>query len=115
MSRGDDPGLSWVPVARLDDLPLNSGREVTHAGRVYALFRVGDRVTALPGFCPHQQARLADGVVDPERDTVTCPRRGCLRWRFDLRSGANADGLAVTCPTRPVRVEGGLVLVALPG
>ncbi len=107
-------GFTWVEAARLDDLAPGSGREFIHHGRPYALFRVGDRVTALAGLCPHQKAHLASGLVDPERMTVTCPRRGCLRRRFSLETGSNADGLAVVCPVYPVKVEAGAVFVGLP-
>ncbi len=108
-------GFVWVEAASLDDLASGSAREFIHHGRAYALFRVGDRVTALAGLCPHQKAHLAQGLIDPERLTVTCPRRGCLRWRFSLETGSNADGLAVVCPVNPVKVEGGTVFVASPG
>ena len=115
MSREPPSGAAWVAAARVDDLAPGSGREFVHAGRFYALVRVEDRVAALAGLCPHQGAHLASGAIDPERNSVTCPRRGCLRWRFDLTTGAHAGGLAVVCPTHPVRVEDGTVLVALPG
>ena len=72
-------------------------------------------MTALAGLCPHQQARLAGGVVDAARNTITCPRRGCLRWRFDLASGANADGLTIRCPVYPARIVADRVFIAVPG
>lgn len=107
----DEP--RWVALAKLADLPADAGREVAHGGRAYALFRLGDRAVALAGRCPHQGAHLASGPVDPARGTVTCPRRGCLRWRFDLATGAGVD-LVVACPTFPARVVDGVVEVALP-
>ncbi len=107
-------GFTWVKVALLDDLTLGTGYEFTHKGRAYALFQSGDRVSVLDGLCPHQKAHLADGLVDLQRKTVTCPRRGCLRWRFCLETGANADGLAVACSVHPVKVEASVVFVGLP-
>ena len=106
--------MIWVEVLKLADLAAGAGREITLHGKVYALFRVEGQVMALGGLCPHQRAHLAGGVVDVGRGTVTCPRRGCLRWRFDLRTGTHADGLAVACSTHPVRVAGDAVLLGLP-
>ena len=108
------PAPARVEAARLDDLASGTGREFAHDGRAYALFRVGDRAFVLAGLCPHQKAHLADGAVDPAQQTVTCPRRGCLRWRFRLVDGAHDAGLPVACPTFPTRVEGGVVVVDLP-
>ena len=111
----DSPGGTvWVEVAHLTDLVPGEGREITHAGRAFALFRLGDEVAALGGLCPHQRSHLARGRVDPDQGTVTCPRRGCLRWRFSLRTGAHAADLPVICPTYPVEVRAGVVVVALP-
>ena len=110
----DSPaGFAWVEAAWLDDLAPGTGHEFTHEGRTYALFRVEGRVLALAGLCPHQKAHLAEGLVDLERMTVTCPRRGCLRWRFSLENGANADGMAVVCPHLPSKVEAGVVFIGL--
>ena len=119
MSRPDDAamrGPAWVEVARFDDLVPGQGLEVVvPGGRILALFRLGgDRVVAVGGMCPHQRAHLAAGMVDLARETVTCSRLGCLRWRFDLHTGAHAAGLPVACPTYPVSVVAGAVLVALP-
>lgn len=105
----------WVEVARLANLSPGVGHEVARDGRVYALFRLGDQVSALAGRCPHRGAALARGAVDPDGQTVTCPRLGCLRWRFALRTGAHAAGLPVRCATYPVEVRAGAVFVALPG
>ena len=103
---------TWIEAARLDDLPAGSAREFSHGGRVYALFRVGDEVGCLDGRCPHQGGRLASGPL--EGSVVTCPRRGCLRWRFDVLTGVSPVGRGVGRRPYPVRVEGRSILVALP-
>ena len=102
----------WFEAARLDDLPPGSSLEFTHGGRVFALFRSGDEVTCLDGICPHQGGRLAFGPFDGSR--VTCPRRGCLRWSFDVRTGLSTVGDPVRRRPYPVRVEGRSILVDLP-
>ena len=107
------PGIDWIQVASLDDLPPGSSREFIHEGRVYALFRIGEAITCLDGLCPHNGGRLVNGPVDGFR--VTCPRLGCLRWSFDLRTGACSVGQALTRRLYPVRVEADAIFVALPG
>ena len=106
-------GAQWIEAASLDDLPAGSSREFSHDGRIYALFRVGDRVTCLDGLCPHQGGRLAVGPLRGSK--VTCPRRGCLRWSFDVLSGACPVSESLERRLYPVRLEGRAVLVALPG
>lgn len=104
---------NWVEATNLDDLAPGSALEWTHEGRVYALFRSGDRLDCIDGLCPHQGGRLAFGtVVGP---SVICPRRGCLRWRFDLETGECPVGESLRRTTYPVRVEGRTILVGLPG
>ena len=105
---------TWFEVAPLVDLPLIEGREFIHHGQSIALFRLADRVAALGGLCPHQRAHLADGLVDPDNRTVTCPRRGCLRWRFDLANGTQTAGPPVACPVDPVAIRAGVVFVEVP-
>ncbi len=105
--------ITWIEVAKLDGLAVGSSLEFTHGGRVYALFRLPGEITCIDGLCPHQGGRLANGPFEGSR--VTCPRRGCLRWPFDVQTGACPVSESLTRRPYPVRVEGGVVLVALPG
>ena len=107
-------GSFWVEVAPLAELPPQGGREFRPLGQPLALFRSGDHVAALGGRCPHQGAPLADGAVEPDQAAVTCPRRGCLRWRFNLSDGRQSLGLPVACPVYPVAIHSGIIWVALP-
>ena len=105
--------MPWIEAATLDDLAVGDSLGFSSGGRAYALFRSGDEITCLDGLCPHQGGRLASGPFDGSR--VTCPRRGCLRWSFDVRTGASPIGdLALPRPY-PVRLEGRMILVDLPG
>lgn len=106
--------MPWVEAARLDDLPAGGSREFSSRGRAYALFRSPDgrEITCIDGLCPHQGGALASGPFDGAR--VTCPRRGCLRWSFDVRTGASSVGESCRRRPYPVRVEARGVLVALP-
>jgi nitrite reductase (NADH) small subunit len=106
--------MPWVEAATLDDLPAGTSLEFSSRGRAYALFRSldGEEITCLDGPCPHNGGRLASGPFDGSR--VICPRLGCLRWSFDVRTGAASVGEAVRRRLHPVRLEGRAVLVALP-
>jgi nitrite reductase (NADH) small subunit len=104
--------MPWIEAASLDDLPSGSSLEFSSKGRVYALFRVGEAITCIDGLCPHQGGRLAVGPFDGSK--VICPRRGCLRWSFDVSTGVCPVSESLTRRLYPVRVEGRAVLVALP-
>ena len=105
--------MAWVEAATLDDLPAGASLEFESRGTVYALFRSpdGDVITCLDGLCPHNSGRLASGPFDGS--TVTCPRRGCLRWSFDVRTGASTVGEPIRLRLHPVRLDGRSILVAL--
>ncbi len=102
----------WIELANLADLPPGGRLEVVRDGRTYALFRPEDRVFGTLGLCPHQGGRLARGEV--AGTVVTCPRRGCLRWRFDFETGAGSAGAGARLGLLAVRVEGGAILAHLP-
>lgn len=102
--------MSWVRVASLADLPPGSAREVRLGRRVYGLFRLGDDVRCLEGLCPHQGGHLA--ASGRAEAVVTCPRVGCLRWRFDTRTGACLQHDRIRLRTYPVRIEAGSVFLA---
>src|ERR1700761_2278266 len=96
-------------VARLDDFPDGSMREVEGEGRKILLVRRGDEVFALDGTCPHAGGPLAEGVLDGDR--VICPWH---KAAFDITSGANLDPPAVDDLCRfPVGLRDGEVLVTL--
>lgn len=101
----------WVRFADLADLPPGSALEVRLGRRVYALFRLGDSVRGLDGLCPHQGGQLA--AAGRAEAVVTCPRVGCLRWRFDTRTGACLQQGRVRLRTYEVRIEAGSVLLAV--
>ncbi len=107
-----DDRSKWIEAASLANLPPGSAREFAHAGRIYALFRIGDELACIDGLCPHRGGHLAAGPLSGP--VVTCPRRGCLRWRFDVFDGSSPLGPLPPRRRYPTRVEGGSVFVALP-
>src|SRR5690349_4369608 len=72
----------FVKMATLEELPPGGSKEVEHDGRIYALFNVAGRISAIDGICPHQGGPLAEGAL--EGADVTCPWHG---WQFDVKTG----------------------------
>ena len=99
----------FVKLATLEDIPPGSAKEVEHDGRIYALFNVKGRITAIDGLCPHQGGPLADGHL--EGDCVSCPWHG---WEFDVRTGKSSMGSAMKQQVFNVKIEGSEILVQIP-
>lgn len=98
----------FVKMATLDELPPGSAKEVEHEGRIYALFNVEGKITAIDGICPHQGGPLAEGML--EGTTVTCPWHG---WQFDVCTGKTQLGARIKQAVYEVKIEGQDVLVAV--
>lgn len=108
----------------LEELPPNSKRAAQVARRRIVLVRGGDgRLWALADSCPHQGARLSDGVLGPEfgaqevgnvqlareGEVLRCPWHN---YAFDVTNGRcllDPDRLRVK--TYPVSVEDDHVVV----
>ena len=88
-------GLSrvWLPAVKASDLNEGEAKSVTLLGREILVTKLDDRISAMPNFCPHFQARLSDGTVERLCNTfervVRCQYHG---WAF------NADGQCVEIP-----------------
>jgi len=99
----------FLRVARVDDVPSGSCREVEFDGRVVALFNVGGQIHALDGICPHAGGPLGEGELNGS--VVTCPWHG---WQFDVTSGQNVRSSTLKQRLYQVKVENGEILLAQP-
>ncbi|HSK97021.1 MAG TPA: cytochrome P450 [Euzebyales bacterium] len=70
------------------------------------LVRNGDSVAAFEGRCPHRGTLLAEGTIDG--DQIVCAGHG---WRFDARTGVNADPSRACLRPLTTRIVDGHVLV----
>ena len=99
--------MAWQHAASLSDVTPDKGFPVKLGDKEIALFRIGDKVYALEGICPHADAFLSDGFI--EGDKVECPLH---QAQFHIPSGkclappADRDLAAF-----PVKIEGNDVLV----
>ncbi len=106
----------WVRVARVGDVPLDTGIVVRHGQAELALFRFGQEGTlyATQNMCPHKQdlvlARglLGDAAGEPK---VACPQH---KKTFSLASGACLSGGVPGIRTFPVKAVDGEIFVELP-
>jgi len=101
--------VSFVPVARLDEIPSDRGLRVRVDEIDIGLYRVGDAVFAMEDQCPHAGFPLSEGRL--EGCVIVCEAHG---WPFDVRTGfdpEHADGFPLPC--FEVRVENGVVEVDL--
>ena len=101
-----------VEVCALADIPVLGARVLErpgHADGNIALFRTSeDHVFAVLDRCPHKGGPLSQGIVFGER--VACPLHN---WSIELGSGQAVAPDTGCARTFPVRVEQGVVYVAL--
>lgn len=101
--------LSFVPVARLQDIPTDRGLHVVLEGIGIGLYRVGESVYAMEDACPHAGYPLSEGELDG--CIISCRAHG---WPFDIRTGFDpdhADGFPIPCFA--VELEGDEVRIDL--
>ena len=101
--------MTRTRVGITSDIPVGEGRVVEAGGTTIALFNVEGTYYALDNTCPHRGGPLGDG--DLEGTIAACPWHG---WRWDVRTGANANNPAIMVACYPVRVEEGEIFVDLP-
>ena len=95
-------------LARLDDFPDGSMRQVERDGVKILLVRRGDEVFAVEGTCPHAGGPLAEGVLVGDR--VVCPWH---KAEFCVTTGSCTQPPAVDDLKRfPVGLRDGDVLVS---
>jgi nitrite reductase (NADH) small subunit len=97
-----------VTLCPIEVIPENGGRQFRVDGREVAVFRVGGRVFALDGICPHQGGPLGFGEIVGEK--VLCPWHG---WPFDLATGHCDPAPESSVAALAVRVEDGMVILDL--
>ncbi len=99
--------MPWIPVARLEDLPVGAGLSMAVQGRRMALFRtVDDRVYAIEDRCPHADLPIAEGELTGT--IVTCPHHG---YRLDITTGASPRTRVFCVPHFAVRIDDEDVLI----
>jgi len=86
--------MTWVRVARAEDVAEGTARVVEAGGKRLALCHTADGFYAIDDMCTHDRGPLDQGTLIGNR--IECPRHGA---QFDVTTGR-----AVVLPAvRPVR------------
>ncbi|HWO70831.1 MAG TPA: non-heme iron oxygenase ferredoxin subunit [Actinomycetota bacterium] len=103
-----------VRVCSVADVPEGGAKRVVVDGREIALVNLGAAgFRAVGAVCSHAQYYLDEGEVDPELETIECPKHGST---FDLNTGRPKTLPAIApVPVYDVTVEGDDVLIEVNG
>jgi nitrite reductase (NADH) small subunit len=111
----NNPSLSWLAAAPVASFPENGGACVLLNGKQIAIFNftLKNKWYATDNECPHKhQMALSRGMIGDSagEPKVACPFH---KKTFSLESGLNLQGETYCINTYPVKVENGMVYVAL--
>ena len=100
----------WVEAGAVGDVDEEDVIRFDHAGRTFAIYRSpDDEYFASDGFCTHEKAHLADGLVMD--DTIECPKHN---GRFNYKTGlALRAPVCINLKTYPVKIDAGKVLIQI--
>ena len=100
----------WVEACAVDDIDEEDVIRFDHGGRSFAVYRsLDDEFFATDGYCTHEKAHLADGLVMD--DIIECPKHN---GRFNYKTGqAKGAPVCVNLVTYPVRIEAGKVMIQI--
>ncbi len=96
----------YIKVAKVDEIPGVSGKNISVNGESIALFKYRNTIYAIRNSCPHQGANLSGGHV--KNGKAVCPLHS---WMFDLKTGAFTGNENITLPTYKTKVEGNDIYV----
>jgi len=99
--------MTFVRVARVEEIRPGQSRSVRAGVRHIAVFNVGGALYAVEDACRHMKAPLSTGRV--EGTTLTCSWHG---WKYDIITGACHDKSWGCLRTFPVKIEAGQILVS---
>lgn len=95
-----DGSDGWVDVCHVDEIPDRRARIACIAGERVAVFRYGDRVSALSNVCQHQNGPLGEGKI--VNGCVVCPWHG---YEYLPETGASPPPFTERVPTFAVEVR----------
>jgi 3-phenylpropionate/trans-cinnamate dioxygenase ferredoxin subunit len=98
----------WTAACAADEVGEEDVIRFDHGGRTFAIYRTADdRFFATDGFCTHEQAHLAGGLV--MGCIIECPKHN---GRFDFTTGkAKGAPACIDLKTYAVKVDGDTVFI----
>ena len=101
--------MTWIKVARIEDIPPGTGKMVIANDQLVALFNVDGTFYAIDDACPHQGAPLSEGPL--VGCVAICPWHGA---EFDVTNGKLLNGPGVQdVNAYPVAISGDDVKIQL--
>jgi 3-phenylpropionate/trans-cinnamate dioxygenase ferredoxin subunit len=102
--------MTAVRVCGRSEVPAGEARRFDVDGRVVAVVNLGDDgFRAVDAVCSHERFFLDEGDVDPDLETIECPKHGST---FDLNTGAPRSLPAVKpVAAYPVITDGDDILI----
>lgn len=100
---------NWHSLMNEADFPAEGKHAAIVDGWHVLIAKTGDGYAAVNDRCTHMASLLSTGKV--RRGTVFCPVHGA---RFDLASGRCAGGAYKDLRVFPIRVDAGVIMVAIP-
>jgi 3-phenylpropionate/trans-cinnamate dioxygenase ferredoxin subunit len=79
--------MSYVRVARVDELPSGSMKKVIANGKELLLANIDGNFYAMDNLCSHMKGDLSEGTLS--NNVVTCPKHGS---QFDLTNAKCVRG-----------------------
>lgn len=102
--------VTWVPVCDAGEIGNEDVISFEHGGATYAVYHTPSGYYATDGFCTHELAELADGLV--MGDIIECPLHN---GRFHIPTGApKSPPVCVSLQIYPVRLEAAKILIGVP-
>jgi 3-phenylpropionate/trans-cinnamate dioxygenase ferredoxin subunit len=94
--------MTLVRICSVSDVPEGEVRRFELDARPYAVVNLGDQgFRVVDAICSHAHYFLDEGEVDPEDETIECPKHGST---FDLNAGRPTT-LPATQPVEVFRVK----------
>ncbi|TAN01551.1 MAG: Rieske family ferredoxin [Rhizobiaceae bacterium] len=100
----------WVAACDEGEIDEEDVIRFDHGDRTFAVYRSPeDEYFATDGFCTHERAHLANGLVMD--DIIECPKHN---GRFNYKTGqAKGAPACINLKTYPVKVEGGKIMIRI--
>ncbi len=95
---------AWMKLCEAESIPDGRARIFSVGNERVAVFRYGERISALSNLCQHQNGPLGEGCV--RNGLVVCPWHG---YEYDPASGASPAPFHERVPTFRTEVRDGMV------
>ena len=101
--------MPYTPVAKIDEIPIGSGKLLEIGFLEIVLFRLDGSVYATSNVCPHQGASLAEGEL--KEGLIVCPWH---HWCFNVKDGTSPLNPRLKIKTYAVKQEGDQIYIFFP-